>query len=153
MEEIPHQEIIQRPSYICENWEEVIHSNQLFRSLADIDKIYDIGKPTAKKLVYLFKMQRRNEKELEALGFLKKLVRSLTSKDAGKFLRFATGADTICVEKIKVTFNNLSGMQRRVVAHTCGPVLELPTTYQSYVEFKKEMLSILRSGYWNMDFV
>ena len=48
----------------------------------------------------------------------------------------------MCFEKIEVTFSNLKGAQRRVIAHTCGPMIEVPATYESYCEFKEEFLNI-----------
>ena len=60
----------------------------------------------------------------------------------------------MCFEKIEVTFNNLiKGAQRRVIAHRCGPMIEVPATYKSYCGFKEEFLNILKTGYWNMDIV
>ena len=49
-----------------------------------------------------------------------------------------------------------SVFQRRPVAHTCGRVLKIPTGesgYQSYHELRSEFLSILSSGYMEMDIV
>ncbi len=84
-------------------------------------------------------------------GFVKKFARGLRDEDLLKFMRFATGADTMCVKHIAIVFNQLRDKERRVIAHTCGPTLEVPVTYESYVVFKEEFLNILRSGYWNMD--
>ncbi len=102
-------------------------------------------------LVALLHADPTNEPEREALSYLKKLVRGLTPEDLPKFLRFATGADAISVDKIDIIFNKISSYERRIIAHTCGPTLELSVTYTLYVEFKEEVLNILRSGYWNMD--
>lgn len=60
-------------------------------------------------------------------------------------MRFATGSDVICVEKIEILFTPVDGAARRPVAHTCGPSLELPWTYTSYPQLRVEMDSILSS--------
>ena len=59
------------------------------------------------------------------------------------FLRSVTGSDILTCSSIKVTFNTLEGLIRRPVIHTCGPMLELATTYQSYNELVDELSSIL----------
>ena len=46
------------------------------------------------------------------------------------------------VDKIEVTVTKLD-FGRRPVAHTCGPLLELPSTYLSYPELRNEFDSIL----------
>ena len=50
------------------------------------------------------------------------------------FLQFTTGSDVIAVRELSVSFNSLDGAHRSPIAPTCGPVLEVPTTYQSYNE-------------------
>lgn len=56
---------------------------------------------------------------------------------------FVTGSDVISVDKIGIMFTVVDGLARRPVAHTCGPVLELPVTYGSYPELRTEFDSIL----------
>ncbi len=150
--EITHQEIVQRPSYIREAWEEVLPKANIFRSPEELDSLYEDTKPTGKKVVGLLQADAKTEQEREVFGYLKKFVRSLKSEDVMKFMRFATGADTICVKSIDIIFNKLTGYERRVIAHTCGPTLELPVSYDSFAQFKEEFLNELKSGYWNMDF-
>lgn len=54
-------------------------------------------------------------------------------------------------ENIMVSFNSTTGMARRPIAHTCGRVLELPSTYISYLEFETEISAILNDEYsWEM---
>ncbi|GAA6091618.1 uncharacterized protein LOC113078290, partial [Tachysurus ichikawai] len=50
-----------------------------------------------------------------------------------------TGSDVICVEDIQVIFTPLEGLSRRPIAHTCGPTLELPSTYNSYPDLRAKM--------------
>lgn len=45
-------------------------------------------------------------------------------------------ATMLCVNSIKVTFMDLDGAARRQVAHTCSLIPELPTTYQSFPQFR-----------------
>ncbi len=43
------------------------------------------------------------------------------------------------------------GFCSRPIAHTCGPVLELPCSYANYVELRGEFTNILNRGSWEMD--
>lgn len=63
-----------------------------------------------------------------------------------------TGADTITVEKIIITFVEVSGVKRQPIFRTCGPTLELPNTYNCYNELAEEFSHILR-GNVSFDFV
>ena len=57
-----------------------------------------------------------------------------------------TGSTALLAEHISVTFNTMSGLARRSIVHTCGCILELPTSYLSYPEFEKEFDCILSDG-------
>ena len=58
-------------------------------------------------------------------------------------MHFVTGSSVCTVRRIDVSFNTLSGLARRPVAHTCDPLLELPSTYMNYSEFYSEFQAIL----------
>ena len=95
-------------------------------------------------------------KEQASLAHLKRFIRSLQFEDLKTFPRFCTGADVLCVDEIEIDFTDLTGIKRRVIAHTCGrPLTEVPYTYsnEDYGEFKEELLNVLKCGYWNMDIV
>jgi hypothetical protein len=67
---------------------------------------------------------------------------------------FCSGSDLLVVRQITVNFVSIASEFARVpVAHTCGCVLDLPTTYANFMEFRKEFCSILESGVWIMDIV
>ena len=51
-----------------------------------------------------------------------------------------------------VQFNKVrKGLGRAPIAHTCGPVLELPSTYCSYNELRGEFTNLLERGYLKID--
>ena len=60
-----------------------------------------------------------------------------------KFLRFSTGSSAMTAKKINITFNSMSGFARRIIAHTCSCTIEVPTLYNSYADFEKEVNAIL----------
>ena len=57
----------------------------------------------------------------------------------------------MCIKELRVSFVNLDGLAQRPVAHTCGCVLELPVTYESFPQFREEMNDVLNSWYWGID--
>ena len=63
-----------------------------------------------------------------------------------KFLRFTTGMDILVGKNIEVTFIKCEGLGARPIAHTCRPVLEIPSTYSNYVEFREDY-EYSQSGY------
>ena len=53
---------------------------------------------------------------------------------------FITGKVSVIVP----AFSALDGASRRPVAHTCGPLLEIPSSYQSYNELSEEFSELLQ---------
>ena len=55
---------------------------------------------------------------------------------------------------MEVAFSALDGASRRPVAHTCGPLLEIPSSYQSYNELPEEFSELLQhKEAWNFNIV
>jgi len=50
-----------------------------------------------------------------------------------------------------VEFTNVVGLARAPIAHTCSGVLELPSKYEYFADFRKELNCILASNIWVMD--
>ena len=93
-----------------------------------------------------------NSAQESVFGFLTRMIGSMKQDELSNFLRFVTGSCVPMEEHIHVTFNSLSGVARRPIAHTCGCRLELPSTYVTYIEFESEFKAILSSEYaWLMD--
>lgn len=73
-------------------------------------------------------------------------------EEVKKFLRYVTGSTVLIKENLTISFNALSGLARRPIAHTCSYILELSHTYPTYVEFEQEFSSILNNQYcWPID--
>ena len=75
--------------------------------------------------------------------FLKKFVRSLNGPSLKIFLKFVTGSDALVTDHISVYFIATDGPARRPIAPTCGPTLEIPSTYQVCNEMVEEFNDIL----------
>lgn len=53
-------------------------------------------------------------------------------------------------KKIEVTFIKCEGLSARPIAHTCGPLWEIPSTYANYVDIGKTSWTFLigTTGKW-----
>ena len=60
------------------------------------------------------------------------------------FLRFCTGSDVITCDSIRFCFSSLEGLERRPVARTCVPILELPTSYKRFPALAEEFTNIMK---------
>ena len=83
--------------------------------------------------------------------YLTSFIGNLTHKELMAFLRFVTGSSSLSEKRMHVSFNNLTGIARRPISHTCSCELQLSTSYISYIEFSEEFYNILRSSdAWEM---
>lgn len=127
-------------------WEEL--------SEADIDCIYRDLVPTPirvwKTICAPDVLTRQQDITLD---YLRRFILSLDRKKLSLFLRFATGSSLMTSVSINVTFNSTPpGYTRSPGANTCSSTLILPTSYQSFMEFKSEFVGILNnSDMWYMD--
>ena len=108
---------------------------------------------TPKKVIEkLVKNEDMSAAESRVFKFHVTFVGDLNPEELRNFLRYVTGSSVLICERIKVTFNSISGLGRSPVWHTCDCWLELSTTYYTYPEFKHEFLNILNSAVaWPMD--
>ena len=81
--------------------------------------------------------------QARVFGYLQQYIGNMRNEEVRRFLRFTTGSSVLIANHISVTFNNLSGLARRPIAHTCGCVIELPSTYMSFLDFEQEFTAIL----------
>ncbi|XP_028412414.1 uncharacterized protein LOC114535234 [Dendronephthya gigantea] len=131
--ELAHQELVQKPKYVVHCWTPYIHALKSFppfQSIEGVRKMYDEKRPTTRKVIKLFKCEPSKDAENQCFDFLKQYVKSLQGQSLTRFLQFTTGSDIIVTKQIKVAFVVVQGFARRPVAHTCAPLLELPSTYQ-----------------------
>ena len=109
--------------------------------------LYEMQRPTPHRVVDVIQvedeLQLRPDEHL-CLYFLKEYILGLDQEDLATFLHFVTGA-SVLPEEINVAFNAVSGFMRHPTAHTCGNMLELPATYSSMQELKREFQEILRN--------
>ncbi|XP_068719442.1 uncharacterized protein [Montipora capricornis] len=155
--ELAHQELVQKPRYVLNSWAPIVNSlgcDYTFQTLEGLKELYDSKRPTAKKINNLFRAESSSEAERQSLEHLKRFVKTLEGKAMAKFLHFCTGSDVITCDHIEVSFSSLEGFQRRPVVRTCIPMLELPTTYESYPALAEEFTNVMKEDQaWFFDMI
>lgn len=101
-------------------------------------------RPTADKVVECLvpAEEHLSDEEENALYLFKEFISSMSGDLLVDFLLFCTGS-VHQPEQVKVSFTGLCGVKRRPIAHTCSNLLELPTTYNSFQEFRREFTFLL----------
>lgn len=152
--EIANQELIQKPHVMISTWQPSVQELKQypqFQSTSGIQGLYDTLKPTTKKVLGMLAAQPNTEAERDAFKFLQRYIRGLDNTKLIQFLRFTTASDILMTSKLEVAFTKLEGVGCRPIAHTCGPVLELPSTYANFVELREQFNNILDKDTWEMD--
>ena len=93
------------------------------------------------------------DEERDALKFLQRFVRKLDETKLLQFLCFTTGMDVMQEKKIEVMYTKNKGLGSRLIAHTCVPVLEIPSTYPNFVELREKFTNILNKNNWEINIV
>lgn len=152
--EIAKQELIQKPHLMIASWQSIMHQLKCypqFQSVAAVKAYYDSLLPSNKKVLGMLVSNPNTDAERDAFKFLQKFIRGLDMSKLIRFLCFTTAMDVIVGNKLEVTFIKSEGFSSRPIAHTCGPVLELPSSYANYVELREEFTNILSRDGWEMD--
>ena len=153
--ELAHQEIIQKPKYIANAWSPIIahlKSYAQFMNVESLKEMHSSKKPTAKKIIELLNSTPSSDAERQCFDHLKRFIKSLDDNLLCILLQFISGSNI--KEKTDLAFNTMSGNLRSPTAHTCGPLLVIPSTYQTYNELSEEFTHILRaSASWSFGIV
>ncbi|XP_063426966.1 uncharacterized protein LOC134710525 [Mytilus trossulus] len=150
--ELAHKELIQQPRYVIECFRSELRQLQV--TPGKLQQIYQEMKPTSKEILKSLSVPE-NMKEAERLcaGFLKRYIKDLDGEKQKAFLRFCTCSDVLLGMKITIEFFESKGFTRSPIAHTCGRVLQIPSTYDTYPSFRSEFNYLLNSKVWVMDIV
>ena len=151
--QMAHKALIQS-SYALQIMCDVVQK-ELLGYFTDIDAmktIYDCLTPTSKRVCQLLKADPQNNDESQSLKYFQQFIRAQKEEGLAKLLHFLTGSWVISFYTISIEFTKCKGiMERSPIAHTCGLVLELPSTYIAYRELRNEFEAVLSSGYLKMD--
>ncbi len=132
--------------------------HQAFWESMSVEKLYSVYASlsvTTGKVLNLLKEPATENPSQEVWIYRRKFIGNMTLEELRTFLRFVTGSFVISVTRIMVSFNNLDGLARRPISHTCSATLELPSTYRSLPEFISDFRAVLSDPYysWMMDSV
>ena len=122
-----------------------------FSSVERILEMYDRLVPSNTKVIQALRAETTNEAERDCLKHLKRYIRGFDNSKLKKFLKFTTGSDLMIFDELQVAFNQNDSLARRPIAHTCGFVLEMSSTYQSFPEVREEFNNVLSADSWEMD--
>ena len=89
--------------------------------------------------------------ERDAFMFLQRYITDLDNTKLMQFLRFTTAPDILMTSKLEVASTKFEGVGCRPIAHTYGPVLELPSTYANCLELREQFNNIVDKDTWEMD--
>ncbi|XP_066925191.1 uncharacterized protein [Clytia hemisphaerica] len=148
MFEVAQQELIQKPHLMSTTWKtpfENLKYQGYFNSPEAVDEYYNKATPTTKKVTDLLKSDPKDDAQREAFGHTKRFVRGLDSNQLKEFMKFTTGSDLIIIEQIELMYSTFdSELARRPFAHTCGPILRVPSDYGNYCDFRAGFIKILK---------
>jgi len=114
------------------------------RGVGGVHSIYmSLVATSAKVLAMIEEPDGMNASENRIFTYLTQMVGDMKPQELATFLRFLSGSSVCLGKKVTITFNNLCGLSRRPIAHTCDCTLELSVSYVSYVEFTNEFRTIL----------
>ncbi|XP_077862693.1 uncharacterized protein LOC144344694 [Saccoglossus kowalevskii] len=152
--EIAHKEIIQEPMFVADCWRKILLPLSSTICSDNINKFYEDKKPNPKKVIKLLQFPDQMNTEEKIVGnHLQRYIREIDGSLLKSFLRFITGSDLMPEDPLNISFVKLSGICRRPVAHTCSNLLELPSSYDNYPDFRAEFNTILNAGVWVMDII
>jgi len=156
--EIAKQELVQKPHLMISAWRPILQNYLAnypqFQSIMGVTSLYEELTPTPKKVLNNILCNPSTDAERDALKFLQRFIRGLDHEKIAKFLQFTTGMDVMGTSPLKITFSTSQGFGSRPIAHTCSPLLELPTTYTNFVELREEFENILnQKTIWEIDIV
>ena len=152
--EFKKKELIQKPYIMVCFWKR--HMNLLkrydeFKSFETVQKFHRDSEPTTKVLA-LLKADPKSDSERECLKYLQRYIRGLDKVFLLKFLRFVTGTNIVSnISKLPVSFIKMQDFQRRPIAHTCGPLVEISDTCRNFCELREEFEHVLSANAWTFD--
>jgi len=157
LQELAHQELIQKAKYVSNAWFSILRLLKAYDDFMTVDSLtefYQSKRPTPKKVCKMLFAKPATEAEKESFSHLKRFVKSLDNSLVSVFLQFTTGSNIITVDQIEVGFSALQPPFRRPVAHTCGPLLIIPSTYESYNELSEEFMNIFQlTAAWSFSII
>ncbi|XP_071944322.1 uncharacterized protein [Antedon mediterranea] len=155
LQDAAHRTLIQGTSYISRCWHSVFveHLKPVLHTM-NIEDICQTAIPTTRRVIAALNLpQDASEEQRNTTKLLLKFIKSLSVDKLMTFMRYTTGANQMLGKKITVRYVQQSDFERRPVAHTCGCILELASSFKDYIEFRSEFSAVLENNIWVMDIV
>jgi len=126
------------------------------RTVEDIKVIYQQLAVSSQKVLSLLSFPDAcSQQEERVAGYLRTMLGNMQPEELRMFMRYISGSCVCSANNITISFNSLSGLARRPIAHTCNSTLELPTSYLNYDDFHLEFKAIFSQTNndfsWRMD--
>ena len=89
--EIARQELLQKTHIVATCWKghfAALKSKSAFSTASAIHDLYELSRPTTKRIIDLLNAEPKDDLEKESFGYLKRYVRGLNSEMLKKFLKF-----------------------------------------------------------------
>ncbi|CAG9772345.1 unnamed protein product [Ceutorhynchus assimilis] len=151
--DIAHQELIQKPAFIVKCIQQEL--GKKVEAFSEILNVYETLKPSVRNClskIILYNPENTTLEQSNVFNFLKKFIKETDDKTRESLFRFCTGSN-LPIVTIKVDFTQTLGVARLPIGHTCSGLLQISSTYESYVVFRNELKSVLSSNIWVMDIV
>jgi hypothetical protein len=117
--------------------------------LKTLSVLFRALKPTPERVIARLKTSNSilglTEQQRRVFGFLKDLLKEMTTPEIETFLQFVTGKKSVPREKITIEFTRATGNLRLPKVHTCSNMMELPASYEDYETFRSEFKHLLAS--------
>lgn len=135
--ELAHQELVQKPRYITNCFQEILSPKTVrVKSLDSLKNTYMTRMPSSKKVTKMIKVpEELKPEEQDTISHLHRYLKTLNRTSLEKFLIFVTAGDLL-PEEININFTEQ--IPRAPHASTCSNTLVLNTNYACYNELASE---------------
>ncbi|KAL3887050.1 hypothetical protein ACJMK2_027006 [Sinanodonta woodiana] len=153
MIDLAQNELCIKPKFFCENMRKGIPRKHMrnfwvHMTLEHLDHLYEDFRITAENVWPKIRCETwplQNPNERRVYGYLRDLIQDLDEEILLSFVQFVTAERKIPNSFITLGFTDTRGIARCPIASTCAYRLDIPVSYNSYEEFKKEFMMILNS--------
>lgn len=143
---IARAELVDKPSSLIDLMKKGIpekHGDAFWSTLtvASIEYLFEQQRPTPDRVADVLSPEdgaTLTLAEQTVLYYLKQFIIGCDQEELETFLIFTT-ASVVMPKSIKVLFSKVHGLARRIVAHTCARTIELPVSYNSFQDMKREL--------------
>jgi hypothetical protein len=106
----------------------------------EIQSMYDLCQPTARRIISSLKCSPSDRKEAQVLRWLTRYLKASTDVILSNFMRFCSGTDVVVPgATIALKFNVMPAVALRPKARTCFRILILPKNYESFSQMRSNL--------------